>query len=371
MFYIQIFVVALAISLGVDLAKTKRVKGSFFVLLVLFLSLVGGLRDIGVGTDTVTYSESYYYAAKDIHSFMDLIDSGRDIGYVLLNLIAVYFQSLWVAHFLGQLMTHGIILYVVYLLKKRYPLIHFSLFVFVYLFIFYNQTFNFMRQYCSIALTMCTLYYMLQNKWGVSLVCMIVSFFFHPSAILFALAGVYYYMCVVSKSKLYTWLAVLGALISIFLASKFYYILSEFSEAGLVSEVYSERYGADGSFKGREGFRPTVLFMFIGMFYLIYRTYVQKVLKLPYIFFWGTLHVSYIAFSLLSLFSVFLYRLGLYFYLPNMMFASFVVGTKRFNIVEKTTFCSIIVLDWIIYIIMHNGGDTLPYKSRILGIDGF
>lgn len=368
MFYLVVFLIALLFASGVDYIKKKQIKGVFFILLVLFLSCIGGFRDIGVGTDTVTYSESYYYAAKEIRTFSDLVSTGRDIGYLLLNLVAVFFNALWVVHFLGQLMTHGLILFVVYLLKKKYPVINFTLFVFVYLFVFYNQTFNYMRQYCAIAVSMVGFYYMMQSNWKLFFLSLVVSFYFHPSAALFVIAGVYYYMCVSSKSKVYTWIAILGAILSIILTSRFYYILSEFNDIGLVSDVYSDRYGEDGDFKGRDGFRPTVLFLFLIMFYLMYRAYAKKILKVPYILFWCTLHISFIAFSLLSLFSVFLYRLGLFFYLPNMMFASFLVGTKKITFVEKTAFCGVILLDWFVYIYLHNGGDTLPYKSQILGI---
>lgn len=371
MFYLLVFFISLIFSLGVDFLRKKQLKGVCLVLCVLLLSLIGGLRDIGVGTDTVTYSQSYYFAAKEVHSFSSLLDSGRDIGYLSLNLVAVYLESLWVAHFLGQLMTHGLILYVVYLLKKKYPQIQFSLFVFVYLMIFYNQTYNFMRQYCAIAVNMVGLYYLLQNKWGYFFVSLVISYFFHPSAVLFVIVAVYYYMCVYSKSKLYTWLAVLGAIASIVLASKFYYFLTEFNEIGLISDTYSERYGEGDKYGARSAFRPTVLLIFVGMFYLMYKAYSKKILKLPFVFFWCTLHISYITFSLLSFFSVYLYRLGLCFSVPDMMFASFLVASKKTNIAEKVIFCAIILLDWYIYILLHNGAETLPYKSKILGIDGF
>lgn len=371
MFYLLIFFISLIFSLGVDCFRKKQLKGVCLVLCVLLLSIIGGLRNIGVGTDTVTYSESYYFAAKEVHSFVDLLKSGRDIGYLSLNVIAVWFGSLWIVHFLGQLMTHGLILYVVFLLKKKYPQILFTLFVFVYLMIFYNQTYNFMRQYCAIAVDMVGLYYLLQNRWVGFGISMVVSFFFHPSAILFVIVAIYYYMCVSSKSNLYTWLAVLGAFVSILLASKFYYFLTEITEFGFVSDVYAERYGEDSRFEGRANFRFTVLFMFVAMFYLLYKAYTKKILKPPFIFFWCTLHVSYIAFSLLSLYSVYLYRLGLYFYLPNMMFASFLIGSKRISLFEKAAFCGVIILDWFIYIYLHNGAETLPYKSHILGIGEF
>lgn len=368
MFYLVVFLIALLFASGVDFIKKKQIKGVLFILLVLFLSCVGGFRDVGVGTDTVTYSESYYYAAKEIRSFTDLFSTGRDIGYLLLNLIAVYFDALWVAHFLGQLMTHSLILYVAYLLKRKYSVINFTLFVFVYLFVFYNQTYNFMRQYCAMAVTMVGFYYMLQSNWKFFGLSLVVSFYFHPSAAFFAIAGVYYYMCVSCKSRFYTWLAIIGAVLSIILTTRFYYILSEFNDIGLISDVYTDRYGDASDFKGRDGFRPTVLFVFFAMFYIMYRAYTKSIFKVQYILFWCTLHISYIAFSLLSLFSVFLYRLGLFFYLPNMMFASFVVGTRKISFIEKTVFCSVILLDWIVYIYIHNGGDTIPYKSQILGI---
>lgn len=371
MFYIIIFLISLFLSVWIDCIKNNVIKGIFLTLLILFLSMIGGFRDIGVGTDTVTYSESYYYAAKEIHSLASLLDSGRDIGYLSLNLVAVYLESLWVAHFLGQLMTHGLILYVVYLLKKKYPQIQFSLFVFVYLMIFYNQTYNFMRQYCAIAVNMVGLYYLLQNKWGSFFVSLVISYFFHPSAVLFVIVAVYYYMCVYSKSKLYTWLAVLGAIASIILASKFYYFLAEFNDIGLISDTYSDRYGEGDKYGARSAFRPTVLLIFVGMFYLMYKAYSKKILKLPFVFFWCTLHISYITFSLLSFFSVYLYRLGLFFSVPDMMFASFLVASKKTNIAEKMLFCGIIFFDWFIYILLHNGAETLPYKSKILGIDGF
>ncbi len=369
MFYILIFFITLIFSLGVDFSRRKDVREASFILVVLFLSVIGGMRDLGVGADTLVYSESSYYAAKELNGVKDFFTSERDKGYLLINVIAVWIGDLHMAHFIGQLITNGLILYAGFLLKCKYKPIVFTAFVFVYLFVFYNQTYNFMRQYCAIAFVLVAFYYMLCERWWLMSLFIALSISFHLSAFLSCIIPIYYYFCVVCKSDKMKWFSLLGSLLLFVVTYQFYMVLDNLTSYGFVDETYQNRYGEDGQWgEGRSRLRPTFIFLFFAVLYLVYVANQRKILKSRFCFFWGALQITYIAITMLSFVASQLYRLGLYFYLPTLMLASFVIMTKKIRIIERLIFFSVIVLDWFIYVYLHNNAETIPYKSAVLGI---
>ncbi|WP_455667111.1 EpsG family protein [Phocaeicola sp.] len=337
--------------------------------IVFLLSFVGGMRDIGVGTDTITYSENYFFEAKHLSSWEEFVGLRRDRGYVLLNYIAIKMsENLWMAQFIIQLFTHGLIFFVAYRARNLFKL-KISLFTLVYCCIFYNQTYNFMRQYCALALLLVGLYYALNKQWKLYVVCQLCAFFFHSTSLLFMCVPILYYACMAENSHKWRYFVVLSSILFVLIISAYYYeALALLNSIDIVSDVYANRYGIGDEFGEREGLRKSLVLIIICVFYFIYIAYKRAIVEHGFAIFLLSINLFFIAFYLLSFYSIYLYRLSLYFYLPMMLFIVIIASSRKTLELERAGFVMLVLLDWYIYIVKHNGAESFPYQSKILGI---
>lgn len=368
LFYLSVFFLCVFFAFVADYTR-YAIRVIAVGAIVLILSFVGGMRDIGIGTDTTVYSMSYFLEAKHINSWKDFIELDYDKGYVLLNYISTRIgNEVWIAHFVVQLFTNGLIFCAAYKFRKVIKL-KLSLFTLVYCCIFYNQSYNFMRQYCALSLLLVGLYCICNKQILAYIVCQVLAFFFHSSSVLFVAVPILYYTCTVGYKKKWHYVAVFGSMVLIFLMVKFYYdLLSLFNSWEIVSEVYVDRYGQGDKWGGREGIRKSLILLQLSVFYLLFIAYKRKVVQRSLVMFVLSVNFMFIAFYLLAFHSMYLYRLSLYFYLPLMLFISCIISYKKFYSVERLGFAMVVLLDWYFYIVRHQGAEAFPYQSKILGI---
>ena len=154
--YLIVFSIAILLAWGAD--RFKDIKSIVFFclsLLILILALFAGVRNIGVGTDTLVYSDEYFNAGKELKGWSDILtfDSNkfRNKSYVLLNYGASYLSNnVWIALFFTELA----ILVPLYLSIYKYShtiSVKYVVFTILYLFTFYNFSFNIMRQSCAVS----------------------------------------------------------------------------------------------------------------------------------------------------------------------------------------------------------------------------
>lgn len=368
MFYLLLFFICTILGALVD----KSPKGwdiVFTTCITLLLSIVGGVRDIGVGTDTTIYSWSYFLNARYLSSLDDFWELKCDKGYLVLNIIANQLtHKIWGAHLIVQLFTNGLVFYAAYKMRKIYPL-KMSLFTFFYCCMFYNQTYNFMRQYCALAILLVGLYYMLNSRWKIYLLCQILAFFFHSSSILFITIGIAYYTCTIGYQYKWHYFVVLGSAFMVILGyTYFYQILSLLNSMDIISDTLANRYEKGDEFGAAEGVRKSLILLtgYIGYFIII--SFKRHIFQRGYITFLLSLLFLFIAFYLLSFRSRYLYRLSLFFYLPLTMLISNIISSKQIYYIEKIGFVLLVLLDWYLYIVKHGGAEAYPYHSKILGI---
>lgn len=73
-----------------------KIKCKFFLVLIVVANvIVWGLRDIGVGTDTITYIDSYFKLANTFHNLNDLIfnDTEEDKGFLAIAWLSTLLGS--------------------------------------------------------------------------------------------------------------------------------------------------------------------------------------------------------------------------------------------------------------------------------------
>ncbi|MCD8292027.1 MAG: EpsG family protein [Prevotella sp.] len=367
--YLSIFLFSVLFAFFADYTQGKA-RITFLICTVFILSIFGGLRDIGVGTDTVTYSWSYFNVAKHLSSWSEFLKLRQDKAYVLLNYLATKLSNnIWIAHFLTQLLTNGLIFIAAFLTKKIYGL-KLWLFTLIYCFIFYNQTFNFMRQYCAMALLLVGFYYILNERWKNYAICQVIAFFFHSSSLVFVLIPFIYYICTKGyKNRILLYLMICVLALFVFLLPIYYYdILRYVHSMDIVSDVYATRYGEGDKYGAREGVRKSLVLILLYVLYLIYIAYKRTIMDRRYTVFLLSLSLLFIAFYTLSFRSIYLYRLALYFYLPIMLFTGIIVSSKKVSHPERIGFLLLLFLDWYVYVVLHNGSGAFPYRSLILGI---
>ncbi|CDB35090.1 putative uncharacterized protein [Phascolarctobacterium sp. CAG:266] len=161
---------------------------------VLLPTLIAGLRGDFVGTDMHVYILDDFYLSEN-KSFNELLRvlPGREFGYLLLLYITSRFSDTPVLFLsCAQLLTYGLVLFGIYKLRDK---INFTVAVSVYLFLFYNMSFNILRQSIACAFLFLAFIYLYDRK-KIKFICLaLLACLFHKVAIvgLILLIILYFY----------------------------------------------------------------------------------------------------------------------------------------------------------------------------------
>lgn len=365
--YLFLFVFCIIISRIGDRSFNHRTKVICITIIVFALSIIGGARDMGIGTDTEIYTEEFIKKSQRITSFSDLFSDGLDgdKGYLILTWLACLFDDKpQMTFFASQLFTIGFIFYAAYKINLEKEANALSYFVFIFTFVFYNMTYNYMRQFCALAILTLGLFFIVKQKWSHYMFTQIIAYFFHTSSLMFILVAAFYFVANLKEGKIKTLLICSFASIPLLFSILYYSLLTLFMNYGLITELYADRYGADSEFGsgGGLGIRKGIL-DFILLFIIIINTRKnERDLQFQVLLF-----VSYFAISLLSIYIGFLFRLSLYFYLPLCLYSSIYMylSSKKFL---PYVYFTLLVIEWYITYMLGNNCETYPYKSTLLGI---
>ncbi len=223
--------------------KTVILRKIIFFLAALVPSILAGIRANSVGIDVKGYivPDMRMACSMSIHSFSDcchVLDRAPEYLYMFL----VYVSSLFTADeglllFLIQFFTIAPIALAVINLREE---ISVPLAMGTYLFCFYNNTLNMMRQSIAIAFILLGAVYIFKNDMRLNakaIVCMIVACLFHKSGIIGVLAV--YTICKIETVKLRKWvyriICVCLILIPVIITPFFEFLESR----NLVNDVYS------------------------------------------------------------------------------------------------------------------------------------
>lgn len=333
------------------------------------MSIVGGVRDIGVGTDTEIYTEYYFQLSRYISSISDIIKEGIecDRGYLVLN---------WISHLLGdkpqsalflsQLFSLGLIFSATYKISNHIGAKEITSFTILFCFMYYNMTYNYMRQFCALSLLIWGLYYIVKNKWWHYVAIQVLAYFFHTSSVIFIVVAVFYIIVYKIENKKMRMIFIICVIsVPILFSLMFYTLLPYFMNSGLVTEVYADRYGTGSEYDsgGGLGIRKSIIDM--TMLVVIFLN--RKVVGMKCFQFQLVLFISYFAISLLSIYVVYLSRLSFYFSLPLLIYFASNISLSKRKMLAYLYF-AIITVEWYIMYIKANNCETYPYKSTLLGI---
>lgn len=366
--YLISFIYCLFFHYMAYLVKNKVAKYCLVFIPLVGLAFLAGLRDYGVGTDTLFYSKAYFDDARHAHDFGDLLNNNNinisNKGYLFLN----YFGALIMSHiFIEWFLTELLILvctYIAVIRISKHNAINLAIFSLLYLFAFYNMSLNLMRQLCAMSICLLSYSYLMEKKNVIAFLLVLLAMTFHTSSGLFLLVFVYRYLSDTKHKKL-VFAMTFGAIsLSIFL---YYQLLMLLGQFGLFTKVYMERYGMNSQFEGLRvpyAFLVVAFVIYIGIWW----SYKKKIFTESENYFLLLVHTTFLLLMLLNYLVETLIRLSYYFYIMDILLMAVLLTSKKMHIGYKLLLPMVIIFMWFYSYMYLNGNATYPYKSQILGI---
>jgi len=196
-----VYIVTFALSLlGVMIAdlwyddQRRFLAGS--ALAVIPPILIAGLRDSTVGFDVELYVLLVFNdIVSNGHNLIDFINlySDLEIGYLFLNYVIAQVTDL---SFVLLLCIHILIIIPLYVtamkLRMYFPPV---LFMFIFYMIFFQETLSIVRQSIALSLSIFAITLFWEKKYVYYVVCMIIAFLFHQTAVIaLSFPMIYYFI---------------------------------------------------------------------------------------------------------------------------------------------------------------------------------
>lgn len=364
--YIILFVLVIASALLSD-KSSRPIIG--LASIIFLLSFVLGLRDYGVGTDTLVYPESYFKQAG-LYDFIEILgnDSEIDFGYLFLAYIATFISDDSQAMlFVTELFIITMTVIGVWRLKQVLNF-HFSIYFLLYCLVFLNPSMNYMRQYCAVSVLLIGFSFLLEHKWKQYLLFQVLAFLFHSSSLLFLIVPFFWILNKLTSSKVRIIIVVLFFLIVIGSIIAFYEFLQLFSSLGVVSETYGERYGEASQYSGGNLYGPAYVVSILLNYTLLFYSYKKEILTKENMFLAFCLYTSSVLFFYTSTFVVFLSRLALFFDYIVIVYLAVLLSAKDIPIYLRVFMIIVQSYLWVRLYVIAGSSETIPYTSAILGI---
>ena len=186
MIYMLMFAVSTFFAYMASRAKDKGGVIFFSVIAVMIPCIMGGVRAPGVGNDTGTYALPHFWKAMDSANFQSFIygDSrlSRELGWSLVTYASTkIFGSINANFFIYQLLTIPFVYIGAYRQRKRVP---FPFTMLIFFLVYYNQTYNFMRQCIAASIIFMVMPELESRKYKKFFLAVIAASMFHMSALL-------------------------------------------------------------------------------------------------------------------------------------------------------------------------------------------
>lgn len=198
MIYLAIFSFSIFCAALAQITEAKEMKDYpilFSIISVLILSLLGGLRHESIGTDVLFYIKGNFEAALWIDSFpkyFTAIYAKEPLYLVVVYIISKVFGNFQVLLFTFQIMTIGCVYFAAWK-RRRYVSPWFVLLI--YCALYYNDSYNMVRQHLAMAIVLLGSVYLLEEKYKNCLIFFFIASLFHTSAFLaFILVPIYIYL---------------------------------------------------------------------------------------------------------------------------------------------------------------------------------
>ena len=185
--YILTFTVVMILAIIIQKLMVKHKKIAIFLCLVsiLILSLLAGLRALNVGRDLRVYVISSFNNSRNFGSIINYLkyyNFKEPLYYTLNYLVYKYNGNINFLLFVIQLIISSVIYYIAYKESENNNGT-FSIYIFSYIIIWYNTSFNIVRQSLAIAIMLLSFKSLIENNDKKFILLTFLAFLFHSSAI--------------------------------------------------------------------------------------------------------------------------------------------------------------------------------------------
>lgn len=215
--------------------KSKKVCILLELLGLSLLSLLAGFRSDVIGTDVKVYVApifNLFARGNTIHTVTNIYNI--EIGYILFTKFFAMFGFGFKAYLF--FIEFFILFFSFYGLKKIFKNNYIASFL-IFLLLFYNRSLNIVRQSMAISLIIYSLPYLVDKKYLKCIICIIVAYFFHKTAIFFVFAILMQKYGSENKRSNLLFLIMI-VLISVFALYGFEYIIQFLVSTGLLTSKY-------------------------------------------------------------------------------------------------------------------------------------
>ena len=352
--------------------KDKRASLLYLIVLIVFNSVFVGLRDFGIGIDTMVYIDDYFIEAKYSDFQRIIFDGGQyDVGFLFLAKVASLLsddsQMLLV---LTELVIMGFTVIGMFEYKKKMPRLNFVWFLILFSAGYYYHAENLMRQFCAMAVSFFAFSQFKRKRYLAYALFQVIGLAFHSSAVLFMLVPIYDFVSKMEGEKKYgITIVVFCGFIAAF--ASYYYVITMLGHMGLINEIYAERYGEDSVFEAGTGISFRYVLEYAVPLFMVYYAKRKKILSSGNFYMLLVLFTSMFCFEQFRYISKFLFRLGFYFGLMYYVYMAMALNTKKANSVIKFLFVAFMYVNSYYTIIWQTSQKFkwgYEYSSKILGL---
>ena len=352
--------------------KDRHASLLYLIVLIILNSVFVGLRDFGVGIDTLVYIDDYFIEAKYSGLQHIFFDGGQyDVGFLFLakvaSLISDDSQMLLI---LTELVIMGFTIIGAFEFKKTMPRLNFVWFLILFSAGYYYHSENLMRQFCAMAVSFFAFSQFKQKRYLAYALFQVVGISFHSSSILFMLIPIYDFVSKIEGGKKYG-ISALAFCGFIFAFAGYYYVITMLGHMGLINEIYAERYGEDSVYEAGTGISFRYVLEYVVPLFMVYYAKRKKVLSPGNFYMLLVLFVSMFCFEQLRYISRFLFRLGFYFGLIYFAYMAMALNTKKIESLVKFLFVAFMYVNSYYTIVWQTSQKWkwgYEYTSKILGL---
>lgn len=373
--YLFVFAISIFSTYLAQLCYNRNNKFLFVLfsaVAILTPALLAGFRDSGIGTDTKVYVDDIWNQFKHINSWGQFykyyIDEDFDdieFVYLVLNYIASLFgRDVGLIYFLSNFVVVLLIYLAAFDNRERVSM---WFIMFVFLFGYYNQSLNLVRQSIALAMGVYFFKYLENKQWIKLIISLIIIKYTHNTGI-FYIGFVGAYLLAVGKYKLKPLILLITLFCSVFIFLYFDFIVGFFVLSGILPQKFLYYLSGD-----EVDYTSLFIFHFIiSMILLTIYIYNSKSDQKEELLSYAFLNLLGSILILTSLVSIWSFRVAFYFlFLSECLFLprAFYIMKEKYKLeyllmLVVTIF--LIVTVWYKVIIVNNDNDTYPYNSEFL-----
>lgn len=200
--YSILYIVTCSIFVLADYVRSTRSKKVLIAIAVLVLSAFASCRGIGVGTDTLNTIDQYFDTADQYKTFGALFFSGMSESTTIFVLIGKILKCFGLGYrsflFVMELFAIIPIAMIAYLRRKENRI---ALTMAIYLILFYQLSFNWIRQSIAVAFLLLSVILFTKGRKIGTVIAALLSVLFHASAVIGIVMYVLAWFASRSKSK--------------------------------------------------------------------------------------------------------------------------------------------------------------------------